>query len=155
MKVSDKLKDLGIELPLPAKPLAAYVPAVITGNLCFTSGQLPLINGTLLEMGGKGMVGSVVSKEDAKLAARVAALNALAAAAAKAGSVDAIKAVVKVTVFVASAEGFQEQPFVANGASLFFSEVFGEYGAHARSAVGVKELPLGTSVEVEAIFELN
>jgi enamine deaminase RidA (YjgF/YER057c/UK114 family) len=148
---SDKLAELGIELPPVVAPLAAYVPAVRTGNLVYTSGQLPIQGGELLRT---GKVGADVSAEDAKDLARVCALNALAAVHSLVG-VDEVVKVVKVVGFVASAPGFGGQPGVINGASELFGEVFGEAGAHARSAVGVSELPRDTPVEVEIIVEVK
>jgi len=139
-----------VTLPSPAKPLAAYVPAVRTGNLVYTSGQLPLVDGKLSHT---GKVGAEVTPEDAKTAARTCAVNALAAINALVG-VDNVTRVVKVVGFVASASGFTGQPGVVNGASEFLGEVFGDAGVHARSAVGVAELPLGAPVEVELIVEV-
>jgi enamine deaminase RidA (YjgF/YER057c/UK114 family) len=150
MSIQAKLAELGVILPPAPKPLAAYVPATQIGNLVFTSGQLPLINGELMS-GGKGKVGLAVTKEAASLAARQCAVNALAAMASLLGDIEKIERIVKLTVFVASEDGFAEQPFVANGASLFFQEVFGEKGQHARSAVGVSALPLYASVEAEVV----
>lgn len=150
MSVSQRLTELGIDLPQVVAPLAAYVPAVRTGDLVHTSGQLPMVAGQLK---ATGKVGGEVSPEEAKALARVCALNALAAVHALVG-VDAIARVVKVVGFVASAPGFHGQPGVVNGASELFGEVFGEAGAHARSAVGVAELPLDAPVEVEIIVEL-
>lgn len=153
--VEQKLASMGVTLPPVTKPLAAYTPAVQSGNMVYVSGQLPLVNGELVRPGGRGKVGAVVSKEDAKAAARVCAINSLAALKSLIGNLDKVVRVVKLTVFVASESGFTEQPFVGNGASEFFKEVFGEKGEHARSAVGVAELPLGASVEVEAIYEIQ
>ena len=150
MSWSARLTELGIELPDVAKPLAAYVPAVRTGNLVHTSGQLPTKSGTLLQ---EGKVGAEVSADDGKALARVSALNALAAVHALVG-IDSIVRVVKVVGFVASAPGFNGQPAVINGASELLGEVFGEAGAHARSAVGVSELPLNAPVEVELVVEI-
>ena len=146
-----RLAELGIVLPSVAPPVAAYVPAVRTGDLVFTSGQLPLVAGTLRRT---GRVGAEVSADDAKECARICALNALAAVDALVG-LDAIRRVVKVVGFVASAPGFIGQPGVVNGASELFGEVFGEAGTHARSAVGVAELPLGAPVEVEILVEVG
>jgi enamine deaminase RidA (YjgF/YER057c/UK114 family) len=145
-----RLAELGVTLPAVAAPLAAYVPAVRTGNLVYTSGQLPLSGGELIRT---GKVGAEVSPEDATLAARACALNALAAIDALVG-IDSVVRVVKVVGFVASAPGFTGQPGVVNGASEFLGEVFGDAGAHARSAVGVSELPLDAPVEVELIVEV-
>jgi len=141
-----RLAELGIELPEVAPPVAAYIPAVRTGNLVYTSGQVAR------DLTGK--VGAEVSEADAKDAARGCALNALAAVDALVG-LDAVVRVVKVVGFVASAPGFTGQPEVINGASELLGEVFGEAGAHARSAVGVAELPLGVAVEVEMIVEVR
>jgi enamine deaminase RidA (YjgF/YER057c/UK114 family) len=151
MTATAKLAELGIELPGVVAPLAAYVPAVRTGNLVYTSGQLPMVAGELV-MTGK--VGGDVSPEDAKALARVCALNALAAVHSLV-DIDAVTRVVKVVGFVASAPGFHGQPGVINGASTLFGEVFGDAGAHARSAVGVSELPLNSPVEVELIVEVE
>ena len=150
MSWSAKLSELGIELPPVVTPLAAYVPAVQTGNLVYTSGQLPITDGQLLS---SGKVGADVSAEDAKQLARVCALNALAAVHALVG-IDKVVKVVKVVGFVASAAGFDGQPGVINGASELFGEVFGDAGAHARSAVGVAELPRNAPVEVEIVVEI-
>jgi enamine deaminase RidA (YjgF/YER057c/UK114 family) len=151
MSASVRLGELGVVLPQVAAPLASYVPAVRTGNLVYTSGQLPLQAGKLV---GTGKVGGEVSPEDAKAMARICALNALAAVNALVG-IDAVKQVVKVVGFVASAPGFNGQPGVVNGASDLLAEVFGDKGAHARSAVGVSELPLDAPVEVELIVEVS
>jgi enamine deaminase RidA (YjgF/YER057c/UK114 family) len=147
---SQRLAELGIELPEVARPLAAYVPAVRTGNLVYTSGQLPTRSGKLLQ---EGKVGAEVTAEDGTALARVSALNALAAVHALVG-IDSVVRVVKVVGFVASAPGFTGQPAVVNGASELLGEVFGEAGAHARSAVGVSELPVNAPVEVELIVEI-
>jgi enamine deaminase RidA (YjgF/YER057c/UK114 family) len=146
-----RLAELGIQLPSVSKPLAAYVPAVRTGNLVFTAGQLPLREGKLL---GSGKVGAGVAAEEAKSLARVCALNALAAVDSLV-AIDKITRVVKVVGFVASAPGFTGQPGVINGASELFDDVFGESGAHARSAIGVAELPLDAPVEVEIVVEVE
>ncbi|HEV7362105.1 MAG TPA: RidA family protein [Mycobacterium sp.] len=151
MNASARLGQLGIALPELVAPLASYVPAVRTGNLVYTSGQLPITDGKLA---GSGKVGAEVSPEDAKAMARICALNALAAVNSLVG-IDAVTRVVKVVGFVASASGFNGQPGVVNGASDLFAEVFGEQGAHARSAVGVSELPLDAPVEVELIVEVG
>lgn len=148
---SKRLAELGVTLPAVAKPLAAYVPAVRTGNLVYTSGQLPTVDGQLTHV---GKAGAAVSAEDAKTAARTCALNALAAINALVG-IDSVTRVVKVVGFVASAPGFTGQPGVINGASEFLGEVFGNAGIHARSAVGVAELPLDAPVELELIVEVG
>jgi len=150
VSASARLAELGIDLPEVVAPLAAYVPAVRTGNLVYTSGQLPMVGGELLQA---GKVGATVSPEDAKALARVCALNALAAVHSLVG-IDSVTRVVKVVGFVASAAGFTGQPGVVNGASHLFGEIFGDEGAHARSAVGVSELPLDAPVEVEIIVEV-
>ena len=150
MNATSRLAELGIELPPVVKPAGAYVPAVRTGNLVYTAGQVPIQSGTLSRT---GKVGAEVSEEDAKLLARTCALNALAAVHALVG-VDAVTRVVKVVGFVASAPGFGGQPAVINGASELLGEVFGDAGAHARSAVGVAELPSNAPVEVELIVEI-
>ncbi len=151
MTASERLAELGITLPAVAKPLAAYVPAVRTGNLVYTSGQLPFQAGDLTH---SGKVGAEVPPEQAKIAARICALNALAAIDALVG-IDAVVRIVKVVGFVASAPGFSGQPGVVNGASEMLGELFDDAGAHARSAVGVSELPLDAPVEVELIVEVR
>lgn len=138
-------------LPAVATPLAAYIPAVRTGNLVYTSGQLPLRSGELTH---SGKVGSEVAPEEGKVAARTCVLNALAAIDALVG-IDSVVRVVKLVGFVASAPGFNGQPAVINGASEFLGELFGDAGSHARSAVGVSELPLDAPVEVELIVEVR
>src|SRR3954451_23779955 len=146
-----RLAELGLTLPSVTPPLAAYVPAVRTGNHVYVSGQVPMADGALL---ATGKVGADVSPEQAKELAARCALNALAAIHALVG-LDRVVRVVKVVGFVASAEGFTGQPGVINGASEFLGEVFGDAGKHARSAVGVAELPLGAPVEVELIVEVS
>jgi enamine deaminase RidA (YjgF/YER057c/UK114 family) len=148
---TDRLAELGIPLPEVVKPVAAYVPAVRTGSLVFTAGQIPMVAGS---PAGLGKVGAEVSAEEAQQYARICALNALAAVDSLVG-LDSIVRVVKVVGFVASAEGFTGQPGVVNGASELLGEVFGEAGQHARSAVGVAELPLGVPVEVELVVEVE
>lgn len=152
MTIDEKLQSLGIELPQVAAPVAAYVPAVRTGNHIWTSGQLPFLDGALP---ATGKVGAEVTAEDAKSYARIAVLNALAAVKAEAGSLDAIKRIIKVVGFVASEPSFTGQPAVINGASETLVEIFGDAGIHARSAVGVAVLPLDSPVEVELVVELN
>ncbi|HKB30428.1 MAG TPA: RidA family protein [Streptosporangiaceae bacterium] len=148
----DRLHALGLALPEVAAPVAAYVPAVRTGAYVYTAGQVPLVDGKLP---ASGKVGAEVDAALAAELARVCALNALAAAASVAGGLAAIKQVVKVTGFVASAPGFTGQPQVINGASELLLEVFGDAGKHARSAVGVAVLPLDAPVEVELIVEVG
>ena len=149
---AERLAALGLTLPPVAAPVAAYVPAVRTGTYVYTSGQLPTVDGKLPAV---GKVGDEVSAQDAAGMARTCALNALAAAASAAGGLAAIRRIVKVTGFVASAPGFGGQAQVINGASELLIEVFGEDGKHARSAIGVAELPLNAPVEVELIAEVR
>jgi enamine deaminase RidA (YjgF/YER057c/UK114 family) len=147
----ERLAELGLELPVIPAAAGSYVPAVQSGTLLFTSGQLPFVDGKLP---ATGKVGAQVSPEDARGYARIAALNVLAAAHAAVG-LDNVQRLVKVVGFVNSAPGFTALPGVINGASDLFVEVLGEDGRHARSAVGVAELPLDTPVEVEAIFQVG
>jgi len=149
---AERLAALGLTLPPVAAPVAAYVPAVRTGTYVYTSGQLPTVDGKLPAI---GKVGDEVSAQDAAGMARTCALNALAAAASAAGGLEAIRRIVKVTGFVASAPGFGGQAQVINGASELLIEVFGEDGKHSRSAIGVAELPLNAPVEVELIAEVR
>jgi enamine deaminase RidA (YjgF/YER057c/UK114 family) len=151
-KIEARLAELGFALPAVAKPVAAYVPSVVTGNLCFTSGQLPFVDGAL-PMTGK--VGRDVSAEDAKDLARLCALNALAAVKLAIGDLDRVTRIVKVVGFVSVVPEFTAIPGVINGASEFFGEVFGDVGSHARSAVGVPALPLDSAVELEIIAEFK
>ena len=151
MAWTDRLAGLGIELPPVAAPVAAYVPAVRTGAYVYTSGQLPFIDG---QLDATGKVGAEISPDEAKAQARTCALNALAAVHALVG-IDNVVRVVKLVGFVASADGFTGQPGVINGASELMREVFGDAGQHARSAVGVAELPLGAPVELELIVEVS
>lgn len=150
--VAERLSELGLSLPGVAKPVAAYVPAVMSGNLVFTSGQLPIVDGELV---ARGKVGSDIVREDAARYAQIATLNALAAVDAVIGSLDRVTRVVKVVVFVASAPDFTGQPLVANGASELLLNVFSDAGMHARSAVGVPVLPLDSPVEVELVLEFH
>lgn len=150
MAARERLAELGIELPGVAVPAGSYVPAARTGSLVYTAGQIPLVDG---KVAATGKVGAEVTAEEAAALARVCALNALAAIDALVG-LDSVVRVVKVVGFVASAPGFTGQPGVLNGASDLLAEVFGEAGRHARSAVGVAELPLGVPVEVELIVEV-
>ena len=147
-----RLEERGIKLPATPAPAGAYVPATRTGNLVFTAGQLPLASGELIL---RGKVGDTVGVDEAREAARVCAMNALAAASTQTGGVAGISRIVKVTGFVASAPGFNEQPQVINGASEFLGEIFGGAGLHARSAVGVAELPMDAPVEVELVVETH
>jgi enamine deaminase RidA (YjgF/YER057c/UK114 family) len=152
MFIEDKLKELGLTLPTPPQPAGAYVRAKRTGNLIFVAGQLPLVAGELKYI---GRVGDDLSIEDGYEAAKICALNVLSILHAEAGSLDAIAQLVRVEGFVCSADGFTDQPKVINGASDLFSQVMGEAGSHARLAIGVKELPLGASVELSAIAEIR
>jgi len=152
-RIEDRLIELGFPLPEVAKPVASYVPAVVSGNLVFTSGQLPIIKGVLQTVGKVGEADSLISPSVAKEAARICALNALAAVKLVIGDLDRVTRVVKVVGFVSSVPEFSGQPGVINGASEFLTEVFGEVGVHARSAVGVAVLPLDSAVELEIIVE--
>ncbi|AFH48530.1 Putative YjgF family translation initiation inhibitor [Ignavibacterium album JCM 16511] len=150
--IEEKIKQLGFELPKVVKPLAAYIPAKKVGNLVMTSGQVPIVKG---EMKFVGKVGKDLSEEDGQKAAQVCALNCLAAIKSVIGSLDDIEEVVKLTVFVNSADGFTAQPKVANGASELIGKIFGDNGLHVRSAVGVNELPLNAAVEIEMIVRVK
>jgi enamine deaminase RidA (YjgF/YER057c/UK114 family) len=147
-----RLAALGLSLPKVATPLASYVPAVRTGNLVYTAGQLPFVDGVLP---ATGKVGAGVDTAEASALARICALNALAAVVSVTGSLSAVRRIVKVTGFVASAPDFLQQAQVVNGASDLLVEVFGEAGRHARSAVGMAVLPLDTPVEIELIAEVR
>lgn len=149
---STRLAELGLTLPVVAAPLAAYVPAVRVGDLVFSSGQLPTVDGQLMAV---GKVGGGVTPEVGAECACTAVLNALAAVAAEAGELDAVLQVVKVVIFVASAPGFIGQPQVGNGASQVLQDIFGDAGRHARSAVGVASLPLDAPVEVEVVVAVG
>jgi enamine deaminase RidA (YjgF/YER057c/UK114 family) len=152
VSIADWLTELGITLPPPPKPVAAYVPAVRTGSLLFISGQLPTENGRLVF---PGKVPENVSVEDAAQAARLACLNALAIAKAETGNLDRVRRVVRVMGHVASSSGFTAQPAVINGASELLVEIFGDKGKHSRAALGAAELPLGACVELEMILEVE
>jgi len=147
-----KIKELGYTLPEPAKPLAAYIPAIKIDKLVYTAGQLPSVNGQLKY---KGKVGYNVSEEEAQKAAELSLLNCLAAIKSVCGDLDQIEQIVKVTVFVNSADGFINQPKVANGASELLLKIFGDSGRHVRSAVGVNELPLDAALEIEMVVKLK
>ncbi|MHB1234305.1 MAG: RidA family protein [Microbacteriaceae bacterium] len=150
--MDERLAELGLTIPELAKPVAAYVPAVVTGNLVHTSGQLPFVSGSLPQT---GKVGATVSAEAAKELAGVCVLNALAAVQGAIGSLDRVTRIVKVVGFVASDPSFTGQPGVINGASELLGRIFGELGSHARSAVGVAVLPLDSPVELELIVEFK
>jgi enamine deaminase RidA (YjgF/YER057c/UK114 family) len=152
MTPEQKLQSLGIELPPTASPVGAYVPAVQTGNLAVTAGQLPLKDGSLT---AAGKVPADVSLEDAQLAARQAMLNALSALRAEIGSLDSVSRVVRLNVLVNSTAGFTDQAKVANGASDLLLEVFGDAGRHTRTAVGAAELPLNAPVELDITAEVS
>jgi enamine deaminase RidA (YjgF/YER057c/UK114 family) len=149
--VEDRLAGLGLSVPEVARPVAAYTPAVRSGNHVFTSGQLPMKSGELMHT---GKVGGEVDTETAYACAQQCGLNAIAAVKAEIGDLDQVKRVVKVVVFVASTPDFTGQPGVANGVSELLGTAFGEAGVHARSAVGVPVLPLDSPVEVELVVEI-
>jgi enamine deaminase RidA (YjgF/YER057c/UK114 family) len=152
MSIKEKIESLGLTLPVAALPVAAYVPAVKTGNLVFVAGQLPLVDGKIVK---EGKVGKEVTPEEAKEMAQVCALNALAAVALVA-DLDQIERIVRVGGFVNGIAGFTEIPPIINGASELFIELFGEVnGKHARTAIGVAELPLNSPVEVEVLVQLK
>jgi enamine deaminase RidA (YjgF/YER057c/UK114 family) len=150
MDLSDKLESKNVSLPALAGPFGAYIPAKRVGNLVYVSGQLPMKDGKLM---ATGQVPSRCSLEQAKLAARQCVINALAAVNTLTGGVDQLIGVARVGAFINSDAGFTDQPKIANGASEFLIELFGETGKHARAAVGVNTLPLDAAVEIEFIFE--
>jgi enamine deaminase RidA (YjgF/YER057c/UK114 family) len=150
--ILERLNQLGIVLPDPPKPVAAYIPAKQAGNMVFTAGQLPMVNGEVIS---KGLLGQDVEIEDAKNAAKICTLNALAAIEGVIGDLDRIKQIVRVVGYVASVPTFTKQPAVVNGASELLLEIFGENGKHARSAVGMSALPLNASVEIELTVEVE
>ncbi|SEG75274.1 Enamine deaminase RidA, house cleaning of reactive enamine intermediates, YjgF/YER057c/UK114 family [Nonomuraea solani] len=152
MTPEQRIEELGFTLPQPVAPLAAYVPTVRTGDLVYTSGQVPMLEGKLHQT---GKLGVDLGTDEGKAQARICVLNALAALKAELGELSRVRRIVKVVVFVASAPDFIEQPQVANGASDLLAEVFGDQGKHARSAVGVAALPLDAPVEVELIAEVG
>ncbi len=151
MKPSKRLEELGLTLPSVAAPIGSYVPAIRVGNLAYTSGQVPFRDGKLIRA---GKVPSDLSLADAADGARISALNAIAAIAGVVGGIDQIARIVRVCVYVNSSPGFTDQPKVANGASDLLFQIFGEAGRHARSAVGVSELPINAAVEVEVMAEI-
>jgi enamine deaminase RidA (YjgF/YER057c/UK114 family) len=150
--VESRIKGLALTLPEAPKPVAAYIPAKQTGNLVFTAGQLPMVNGELIS---KGLLGQDVEIDEANKAARICTLNALAAIKGVIGDLDRIKQIVRVVGYVASVPTFTQQPAVVNGASELLLEIFGENGKHARSAVGMAVLPLNASVEIELTVEIE
>lgn len=152
MSIEARLAELGIELPEVATPAGAYVPAIISGNLVFTAGQIPLVDGKLM---ATGKLGQEIDTDHGREIARRCALNAVAAVKSVLGSLDRVTKVVKVVGFVASDPNFTQQPQVINGASELLEQIFGQAGIHARSAVGVAVLPLGAPVEVELIVEFE
>lgn len=152
MSFEAKAKELGIEIPVPGKPTAAYEPGVLIDNLVYVSGQLPMVNG---ELQYKGIVGDNVTKEEAYEGAKICAINALGVVKNLIGSLDNIEKIVKVEGFVNSAQDVTYQPACINGASDFLGELFGEAGKHARFAVGTSGLPLGSSVEVGMIVKVK
>jgi enamine deaminase RidA (YjgF/YER057c/UK114 family) len=147
----ERLQALGVSLPAPATPVAAYVPCVRTGDLVYVSGQVPMVDGKPSHL---GHLGDDVDLEAGRAAARTCAVNVLAALKAELGELSRVRRVVKVTGFVASTADFTDHPKVVNAASELFGDVFGDAGRHARAAVGVPALPLGVPVEVEAIVEV-
>jgi enamine deaminase RidA (YjgF/YER057c/UK114 family) len=151
VSAEDRLRELGIDLPPAPKPVASYVPVVVAGGLAFVAGQGAIVDGVVLH---SGHLGADVTVEQGQECARRCALQALAALKDELDSLDRIQRIVNLTVYVASAPGFTDQPQVANGASDLLIEVFGDAGRHARAAVGVSELPLGLSVEVAVVAEV-
>ncbi len=152
MSIEQKLQEMGLELPVVAKPLASYVPAVVTEGYVYTSGQVPILKG---EIKYKGKVGQDVDEAQGYEAAKLCVLNCLAAVKSVAGSLDNVEKIVKVVGFVNSVPGFTMQPKIINGASDLLGQLFGEKGEHARSAVGVSELPLNAACEVEIIVKIK
>lgn len=150
--IEEKINQLGYIIPIPPKPLASYIPVIRAGELIFTAGQLPVKDGILAY---KGKLGKELSEDEGKKAAQLCALNCLSVIKSEVGDLDKVKGIIKLTVFVNSAEGFINHPQVANGASDFIKEVFGEEGKHVRSAVGVAELPLNAPVEIEMIVKVK
>ena len=151
MSFEQRVTSLGLTLPSPPQPVATYVPSVRVGDLLFISGVVPSRDGRIAF---QGKVGGNLSKEEGYEAAKVSLLNALANIRQASGSLDRVQRIVKMTGYVASHEGFREQPYVINGASDLLVEIFGEAGRHARAAVGVAELPMGVPVELELIVQL-
>jgi len=153
MNIIEKLKEMNIELPKPAAPLAAYVPVVVSDGAAYVSGQLPVKDGKVIY---RGIFGNDISVEDGQKAAELCAINILAAlSGALGGDLSRVGRLVKISGFCASSPDFKDHPKVINGASEFFKKVMGDNGAHARAALGVSSLPLGAAVEIEAIFKIN
>ncbi len=152
MNPEENLAKLGLALPAPGKPVAAYVPTVRTGSLVYVAGQLPFVEGKLPKT---GRLGENVSIEEGQMFARQCVLNGLAVLKAEIGDLRKVKRVVRVGAFVACADTFADQPKVANGGSELLQQVFGEKGRHARAAVGTNALPLGAPVEIEFLFEVE
>ena len=150
--IEEKIKELGYVLPEAPKPLAAYIPALKTGNYVYTSGQVPIQKG---ELKFAGKIGKDLTLEEGQKAAELCVLNALSAIKGIVGDLKKIERIIKVTVFVNSTNGFTDQPKVANGASEFLGKIFGEKGKHVRSAVGVSELPVNSAVELEMVVEVK
>lgn len=150
--IEEKIKELGYNLPEAPKPLAAYIPVIKIDNLVFTAGQLPMVDGKLI---AEGKIGTAVSIELGTKAAEICALNCLSVIKSEIGDLESIEQIVKVTVFVNSADGFIAQPQIANGASEFLVKIFGNAGKHVRSAVGVNELPINAPVEIEIIVKVK
>ena len=150
--INEKLKGMGVEIPEAPKPLASYIPSIVVDGFVYTAGQVPLVNGKLKHT---GIVGKDVSTSDAQEAAKIGTVNCLSVIKSAIGDLDRIEQIVKVTVFVASVENYTDQPKVANGASDFLVEAFGEKGKHVRSAVGVSALPINAPVEIEMIAKIK
>jgi enamine deaminase RidA (YjgF/YER057c/UK114 family) len=150
--IEQRIKELGFEVPEAPVPLAAYIPSLVEGNFVYTAGQLPVVKG---ELKYKGKLGKEFSIEEGQRAAAICALNCLGAVKKAVGDLDKVAGIVKLTVFISSAEGFTNQPKVANGASELLVKIFGDNGKHVRSAVGVSELPLGAAVEIEMIAKIE
>ena len=151
MKIETRVRELNLEIPEPVKPIGAYLPAILSSNYIYVSGQLPFLNGELLH---PGLLGSDVTIEQGYEAARICALNSLSAIKTVCNNLDKIKRIVKINGYVSSERGFYDQPKIINGASEFFFELFGDPGRHARSAIGVSELPMGSCVELDLIAEI-
>jgi len=150
--IDEKIKELGYQIPEAPKPLAAYIPSILIDDIVYTAGQLPMVSG---ELKYKGKVGMDISEEEAKKAAEYAVLNCLSVIKSITGSLDRIEKIIKLTVFINSADSFINQPEVANGASELLGKIFGEDGKHVRSAVGVNVLPRNASVEVEMVAKVK